>query len=480
MKDNIQDKIVKFIADKGEDGASSADLARTFLAPASAPEALCEKLIANVLESEARVSQNADGQWIAARSGGEAALGGEFTVVESVDVAAGGGRLPVEWAAVRIDARGKIVEGKEGIICPAKWPNDAIAPDHLKGKIEGAATSRVALNKAAELASGTTLVSVRPGPFQEHLLKAMRLDNDGTQHLFVGRLAKQILSREIKSIQDLAGHFGVPVRDPETAAERAAFVAELFCAMLARREELNLGEPDDWAERQTPKRIDMDFSRYDFDRAALDALPETPGIYMMRDGNGAILYVGKAVNLRRRVGDYFRARVQTDEKTQRIQEAVYSFDVEETGSELAALLYEYQLIQEHQPPVNSQFDVHDRLAAQRAPSRRWVVVLPAVDAEEAEVFMFYGNRNLMRAVIPREAPEVIGEELADFFFGPQPPEEAGEEELGWLRIAWSWLQKNRDRAHTIDVEMAAGLDETMRLLSNMLKEGHDGERIIHV
>jgi hypothetical protein len=271
----------------------------------------------------------------------------------------------------------------------------------------------------------------------------------------------------------------VPAREPETAAERADYAAQLLGALLARREELGLGAPDDWPERQRPKRADVDFSPYAFDRADLDALPERPGVYLFRDANGAVLYVGKAVNLRRRVGDYFRARVRTDAKTRRIREAVCALEVRETGSEPAALLEEYDVIQSHQPPLNRQFDVHDRLATQRAPTRRWLVVLPAVDPAEAEVFLFYGNRDLARAVVPRDAPEAIREEVAAFFYGPEPPAEADAASLARLRIAWSWLERHRDRANALDVELTGGLEETLRILANMLKED-GGERVIHV
>lgn len=480
MRETIQDKMVAFVAERGDDGATSAELAHAFLAPASAPETLCEKLISNVLEEEPRLTRADDGRWVPARAPGGKMLTGEFTVVEAVEIGTGRARLPVEWAAVRVDAQGNVTAGEEGVIRPDQRPHGAVLPDHLKGKLNEARSFQESAAAAADLARGGTLVCVRPGPFQEGVLKSLSASGEPAEPLYLGRLAKQTLGRDIRTIEDLATRLGVPVREPRTAAERTAFVAELLGAMLSMRGELNLGEPDGWAERQKPARMEADFSRYDFDRAFLDNLPETPGVYLMRDGNGEIVYVGKAVNLRRRVNDYFRARMRRDEKTTRVQEETASVEVEETGSELAALLMEHQLIAAHQPRINIQSDVHDRHASQRAPSRRWAVVLPAVAPEEAEVFLFYGNRTLRRVRIRRDEPEQLRPALAEFFFGERPPEPEAESEQPWLRIAWSWLEQHRDEANVVDVEMTGGLDDTLRVLAATIAEGPGGGKVIHV
>ena len=50
----------------------------------------------------------------------------------------------------------------------------------------------------------------------------------------------------------------------------------------------------------------------------LDALPNKPGVYLMKDAAGTILYVGKAVNLRARVRSYFQAAAGVSRKVERL------------------------------------------------------------------------------------------------------------------------------------------------------------------
>ena len=480
MSGSIQDKMVKFIAARGAGGVGSEELAGEFLAPASAPPALCEKLLANVLQDDVRVARNEEGVWTAIASGSGGGGAGEFAVIETCDVAAGAARIAVEWAGVRMDAKGDTVATQEAVIRAEPWPQGAVLPAHLRGRQPEGMSLSAAVAAAVEFTRGATVVSVRPGRFQAELLRQLTAGGAPGGQLFLGRLARQALGAGIRTVEDIAGRLGVPVRRPERAPERAGYVAELLAAMLSQQNQLGLGEPESWVARQEPKRFDVDFSGFDFDREFLDRLPARPGVYTMRDAAGEVIYVGKAVDLRRRVGDYFRARVRRDEKTGQILERLFALEVEETGSELAALLLEYRLICEFEPEINRQYEVHDRCAGRRAPSRRWVVVLPGVHPEEAEVFLFYGDRTLRRTIVPRAETERLRPALAGFFFGPSAPEPEADSERGWLQIAWSWLERHRDAANAFDVELAGGLDETMRLLAGYLREEESGNRVYHV
>ena len=89
-----------------------------------------------------------------------------------------------------------------------------------------------------------------------------------------------------------------------------------------------------------------------FDAAEfLRTLTHRPGVYRMLDAEGRVLYVGKARDLRRRVGSYFGSRPQ-DAKTTTLLRAVAGMDVTVTATEQEALLLEYNLIKEHRPRFN--------------------------------------------------------------------------------------------------------------------------------
>ncbi|AQA18772.1 excinuclease ABC subunit C [Halioglobus japonicus] len=86
-------------------------------------------------------------------------------------------------------------------------------------------------------------------------------------------------------------------------------------------------------------------------KAFLKTLTTRPGVYQMYDEAAKLLYVGKAKNLRNRVGSYFRASGLTD-KTVALVNRIAEIQVTVTSTEVDALLLEHNLIKTHQPPYN--------------------------------------------------------------------------------------------------------------------------------
>jgi excinuclease ABC subunit C len=83
----------------------------------------------------------------------------------------------------------------------------------------------------------------------------------------------------------------------------------------------------------------------------VDSLPGRPGVYRMLDGEGQILYVGKARNLKSRVGSYFQAG-NVQPKVQALVSKTANMEVTITNSDTEALLLEYNLIKKHRPRFN--------------------------------------------------------------------------------------------------------------------------------
>lgn len=83
----------------------------------------------------------------------------------------------------------------------------------------------------------------------------------------------------------------------------------------------------------------------------LKTVTQRPGIYQMLDEAGAVLYVGKARNLRKRLASYFRAS-GLPAKTQALVARIAAIDVTVTESEIEALLLEQNLIKQNRPPFN--------------------------------------------------------------------------------------------------------------------------------
>jgi excinuclease ABC subunit C len=92
-------------------------------------------------------------------------------------------------------------------------------------------------------------------------------------------------------------------------------------------------------------------------RKKLSQLPHKPGIYLMKDRFGTVIYVGKARDLRKRVSQYFHPsrRQGWDLKFNALVEAIHDFDVHIVRSEPEALLLEGKLIKEFHPRYNVSF-----------------------------------------------------------------------------------------------------------------------------
>ncbi|RMF49802.1 MAG: excinuclease ABC subunit UvrC [Anaerolineae bacterium] len=84
----------------------------------------------------------------------------------------------------------------------------------------------------------------------------------------------------------------------------------------------------------------------------LDNLPEKPGCYLMKNAQGEVIYVGKAVNLRNRVRSYFHASAQKNTKTRQLVSHIADIEWIVVASELEALILEMNLIKRYRPRYN--------------------------------------------------------------------------------------------------------------------------------
>ena len=87
----------------------------------------------------------------------------------------------------------------------------------------------------------------------------------------------------------------------------------------------------------------------------LNSIPRSPGIYIMRDSSAGIVYIGKAVDLRKRVSSYFTARKDFDPKITVLQSVVRAIDYIITDSEKESLVLEQRLIKQYQPKFNVMY-----------------------------------------------------------------------------------------------------------------------------
>lgn len=95
----------------------------------------------------------------------------------------------------------------------------------------------------------------------------------------------------------------------------------------------------------------MSYTPPDHIQELLKNLPTTAGVYLHKNKDGVVIYVGKAINLRSRVRSYFHKNVDSS-KTQRLRREIADVETISVDSELEALLLENTLIKKHQPKYN--------------------------------------------------------------------------------------------------------------------------------
>ncbi|MGJ7456975.1 exonuclease domain-containing protein [Halomonas sp. RA08-2] len=144
------------------------------------------------------------------------------------------------------------------------------------------------------------------------------------------------------------------------------------------------------------------------DPGMIQALPQTPGVYLMHGENDLPLYIGKSVNLRARVMSHFQAD-HREEREMRLAQQVRRIDWQETAGDLGAQLLEARLVKERQPILNRRLRRAGRLTGWSWPqgaSRPELRRAHALTGREAEEMM-----GLFRSA--RDAKEALRQIAAD-------------------------------------------------------------------
>jgi DNA polymerase-3 subunit epsilon len=164
------------------------------------------------------------------------------------------------------------------------------------------------------------------------------------------RMARRFLpSLKRRRLDLLANHFGLSVEGRHRGLGDARMAAELLSIFLEMAERMGIARLDrlldDHARGISRRRIERHVLPEE-----IAALPHAPGVYMMRNQHGDLLYIGKARRLRERVSSYFTASVTA--KTAELISHVYQIETRVTRSPLEAALDEARLIRELKPPYN--------------------------------------------------------------------------------------------------------------------------------
>lgn len=184
-----------------------------------------------------------------------------------------------------------------------------------------------------------------------------------TKRLCTVKLSRKILpGLDSYSLGRLAESLGITIADRHRAGGDANATAQIFDLLLRRDDggviskALKRGSGDMILPPNLPKE--------DFEK-----LPSSPGVYYFLDGHGQVIYVGKAINIKKRIAGHFAGEASEWNRSN-IRNEIHRIKYELTGNELVALILEAQEIRDRWPKYNlaqkvrteswGVFDYYDR------------------------------------------------------------------------------------------------------------------------
>jgi DNA polymerase-3 subunit epsilon len=171
-----------------------------------------------------------------------------------------------------------------------------------------------------------------------------RIANDSVD---TAGLSRRLIRDEVRNLrlQSLAAHFRSPTTPNHRALEDARATAHVFHALLERAGTIGVTNLDDLLQLPRAKG-----SAYYSKISLTEALPRRPGVYLFRDRNGHVIYVGKATNLRARVRQYFYGDQRRT--IANLMRELESIDHIVCHTALEAEVTEIRLIHAHRPRHN--------------------------------------------------------------------------------------------------------------------------------
>ena len=182
-------------------------------------------------------------------------------------------------------------------------------------------------------------------------------------------LARRLLAGRLSRVglASLAHFFGTAVRPCHRALADAEATAEILLALIGLAQETGAVTVAELVDLSAPRA-----RRRGGQRQLVSGAPTTPGVYLFRDRNEQVLYVGRARDLRARLRSYFR----TERQRPAVEAALGALERVEwrvLGSELEAGLEELRLLRELRPPANARSTRPDRYVYLRRRGKSWCV-----------------------------------------------------------------------------------------------------------
>ena len=192
--------------------------------------------------------------------------------------------------------------------------------------------------------------------------------------------------RKLKTWEDLVKEFSIVHYDSSMPYSKTKTAVQVLEHIISDAQKRNINTLEDLILEINKNKKDIDFKKFSFDRDFIANLPELPGVYIFKDRENRVIYVGKTLNLRRRINSYFWNTGESEQKIEGILKNLHSIAIKITGSELEAIIDEYNLIKKYNPEFNTRISIPERIIE----STNRIVVLPSAE-ENRLVLLFVSN-----------------------------------------------------------------------------------------
>jgi GIY-YIG catalytic domain len=430
----ILERVMALLAECGEP-LTSGEIARRVLHLASAPAGLAETIMADALRGDPRLTRDGDGRWRLT----EAPPG---PVVDSAVWVHMTGPRPRVDRPIVLAARTR--SGRAFLTCCD--PRGPVHADRLRllglrreDLIDAPSASR------ARAALGRVVRGTGVVVWDRTQVRALAPDVSPALVL-APVLVRAGVTRRRDPIVEAAARLGVSWDGRTTADVLAHLVLEIHDA----------ADAEGLTDLPETVREEVEVPAWARD------LPDGPGVYRFLAANGEILYVGKARSLQARVRTYFGG---SDRRKHHgaLMAHVAGVRVEETATEVEALLLEAETIREVVPPYNVQMAT----ARRSGHLGDAILFLPAA-AGRVGCILVTGGRVALRTEVGPKNKGIgrLDEALREHVFGARevPPDDGAGE------ILKTWLRRSGDRVSCLDLAAVTSATAASRLLRSYLRD----------
>ncbi len=445
---------------------SAAELAEHVFRLRSINAETAERLLSSIIKADSAVTRTADGRW---QIRADALRDPPLSTVELVVCRVQPQKVNhwLQWQAI---GYAEIKDGKEtgSAVHFRLQPNRRTTTRDLTRSLQ-AAIRFIGNRPVIFDGFGNQISHFRRAAYE---VSGLELENP---ILSLRRLAQRLFPDIVlKEPSQLAALLGLQFLEPEHSPVLLDDLHQAFAELQKLLLQRGIDTLTKVVDFQAGERPPVDFSCYAFDEDFLDSLPEAPGVYVMQNREGEVIYVGKSKNLKSRVGSYFEATEDVDAKLSRIRDELHDMHIHRTGSELEALLLEQKLIEQFDPPINRQLQVRTRRQRQKSRYSR-ILVLPGAMETFYQVYLLDPSNGLRVIDLAADFSNLSDAHQAvqEHFFAH--PSSADVEAKNRLEIAATWLSLNEGTINSIDMRLVTSADEALRLIMEQAKSLSRGE-----